>query len=492
MRHAPVPVHFLWLGILTTTCGVVFQTASAQEADYRYLYRVADEKQLFIDELFFEKSQGVALKVHPARKTQEKNIVPDRPWESATLNWFSVADDEGKCRMWYECYDVSGWDGSDDTSFCYAESTDGIHWTKPNLGLFEYQGSKNNNILFRMIGPEGAHSRVHGTGVFKDPHAPANARYKAVSQGIFVGFKPPHRVAGMVSPDGIRWTRYSQPICDIPADSQYSAFWDERLGKYVLYGRVGGHGRSIGRSESADFSHFEPLGLVLQTDEEDPPNSDLYNPAAIKYPYAANVYLMFPSLYQHDSDTLDIRLAVSRDGIHWTWPERVPFVPLGGPGGFDSGSLYMGQGIIRRGSELWQYFSGSPLKHNEAKLENLIKAENRRVYSRIVSRLDGFVSVDAGPEGGFFETPPLTFTGSRLELNVQVRDGGWLRVALLDKTGAPIKGYTAEQCRPVTGDHITAVVGWNGRSDLSGLAGKPIKMRVELRNASLYAFQFAR
>ena len=59
-----------------------------------------------------------------------------------------------------------GWPTHEDPSFCYAESTDAIHWTKPNLGLFTYQGSTNNNILFRMIGPPTAHSRVHGTSVF--------------------------------------------------------------------------------------------------------------------------------------------------------------------------------------------------------------------------------------------------------------------------------------------------------------------------------------
>jgi hypothetical protein len=72
---------------------------------------------------------------------------------------------------------------------------------------------------------------------------------------------------------------------------------------------------------------------VLQTDENDPAESDLYNPAALKYPYADNVYLMFPSLYRHSTDTLDIRLAVSRDyhpalGVRREYPsiecERAP------------------------------------------------------------------------------------------------------------------------------------------------------------------------
>ena len=108
--------------------------------------------------------------INPATKTGEKNVQRDKPWESATLNWFNVMQDEGKYRMWYECYDIDSWDCVGcDTSFCYAESKDGITWNKPSLGLVEFEGSKDNNILFRLVGPDGAHSRVHGTGIFKDP-----------------------------------------------------------------------------------------------------------------------------------------------------------------------------------------------------------------------------------------------------------------------------------------------------------------------------------
>ena len=462
---------------------------------------IGDRKQLFIDGLFFESSYNVALHVVPPAKTGERTLVSDRPWENATLNWFSVMDD-GKYRMWYECYDVEGWPTADDTSFCYAESADGIRWDKPSLGLFAYHGSSENNILFRQIGPEGTHSRVHGAGVFKDPNAPPESRYKAVSQGMFAGINPPYRVAGMSSPDGLHWARLSRPICDVFADSQYSAFWGEGLGSYVLSGRVSGHGRAIGRSTSPSFEHFDPLALVLQTDEHDPPDSDLYNPAAFVYPYADRVYLMFPSLYRHVADTLDIQLAVSRDGVHWTWPERgKPFVALGAAGTFDSGSLYMGQGMIRVGNELWQYYSGSPLKHNETELDALAKPENRRVYSRVVSRLDGLVSVDAGEAEGGFTTPPLTFRGSTrrrlptvqpptLQLNLRTGTAGEVRVGLLDAANKPIAGHAIEDCIPVTGDCIEATVAWKSGALFADIAGKPAKLVVKMKNASLFAFRF--
>lgn len=453
---------------------------------------VGSSRQLFIDDLFIECPANVRLRTHPAAKTHVRTLHRERPWESATLSWFNVLQEETRHRIWYECYDVDGWPTADDTSFCQAESANGTDWTRPDLLLFSYQGSRENNILFRLIGPATACSRVHGAGVFVDPTAPPDARYKAVSQGTFQqGFDPPQRIAGMYSADGLQWTRYPAPICTVFADSQYSAFWDLRLQKYVLYGRVGGQrGRALGRSESHDFSHFDPLSLVLETDDRDPPNSDLYNPAALQYPYATNVYFMFPSLYQHAPDTLDVRLAVSRDGVHWTWPERVPFIPLGQAGDFDSASIYMGQGWVRSGDELWQYYAGSPLKHNQAELENLVVPGNGLSYSRVVSRLDGFVSVDAGTGGGSFVTPPLRFAGNRLTLNVQVHTGGSLRVGLLDTKCAPVADRTTADCVPITADGVRLPVRWNSGADVSARAQLPTRLCIEFDRASLFAFQF--
>ncbi len=471
--------------------GIGRAVAAVMSGDAGIPLEVGSGKQLFIDETFFESSENVSLHLNPAVKTGEHTLVSDRPWENATLNWFSIMEDDGKFRMWYECYDVAGWPTTDDTSFCYAESKDGIQWTKPSLGLFSYQGSTDNNILFRQIGPEGSRSRVHGVGVFKVPDASPEARYKAVSQGLFEGYDPPYRIAGMYSPDGLRWTRVAKPICDVFADSQYSGWRDHISGEYVLFGRVPGRGRAIGRSTSASFESFAPLERVLETDEHDPPDSDLYNPSAFRYPYADRVFLMFPSLYRHDTDTLDIHLAVSRDGIYWTRPDQgKPLVALGDTGAFDSGSLYMGQGFLRHGNELWMYYSGSPLKHNEVDLDTLAKPENRRVFSRCVLRLDGFVSVEAGESEGQFITPPMRFKGARLVLNVKTKASGSVRVGLLDDKDNPIPGRGTEDCVPITGDHVACTVSWQENNGLEYLEKTPVKLVVKMRNVSLYAFQF--
>jgi hypothetical protein len=213
----------------------------------------------------------------------------------------------------------------------------------------------------------------------------------------------------------------------------------------------------------------------------------------MQYAYAPNVYLKFPSLFEHGAQTLDVRLAVSRDGIHWTWPEQTQaYIALGEPGAFDSGSLYMGQGMLRAGDQLYQYYGGSPPKHDESKIETLVLPGKSRSYSRVSSRLDGFVSVEAEKKGSpaSFITPPLLFQGNILKLNVKVHDGGAARVGLIDENGQAITGRELENCEVITGDHIDTLVRWKEGGEVTQRANKPTRLHIEISDASLYAFRF--
>ena len=231
---------------------------------------------------------------------------------------------------------------------------------------------------------------------------------------------------------------------------------------------------------------------MLQPNSNDPASCVLYNSAVFKYTKAAHVYLMFPSLWDHASDTLDIRLAVSRDGIHWTYPEQnKPFIPLGNAESFDSKTLYIGQGMIHAGDETWLYYSGSPQQHNKTELEDLLRCKQPRPFSRVVTRRDRFVSADAGKQPGWFVTPPLQFAGNVLKLNAQVRPGGQIRVGLLDEKGEPLPDRDVKDCLPITGDHLDGVVQWKKGTGVGYRASKPTRMRVEMSDASLFGFQFA-
>ncbi len=84
----------------------------------------------------------------------------------------------------------------------------------------------------------------------------------------------------------------------------------------------------------------------------------------------------------------------------------------------------------------------------------------------------------------------MKFAGERLAVNFAAQDGGALRVAILDAKGKPVPGFTLQDCQPLTGDAIDQAVSWKGKTDVRPLAGKPIQLRFELKNADLYSFTF--
>jgi hypothetical protein len=226
---------------------------------------------------------------------------------------------------------------------------------------------------------------------------------------------------------------------------------------------------------------------VLGCDEQDPPDADMYTNAALQYPYADNAYFIFTSMYYHRTDNLDVQLAVSRDGVHWTRPERRPFIENGPPGALDDATIYMGAGLLRQGDELWQYYHGARALHNQVMPNWYSKGGT---YTRVTLPLDRYVALDASVAPATFTTEPLTFEGDRLEINADVRGGGYVKLELQDEAGQPLPGFALAQCTPLAGDSLRHVVKWEG-GGLKTLAGKPLRLRCEARDASLYAFQFA-
>ena len=109
---------------------------------------------------------------------------------------------------------------------------------------------------------------------------------------------------------------------------------------------------------------------------------------------------------------------------------------------------------------------------------------------RFTLRLDGFVSVHARMKGGEMITKPLVFRGKELVMNFATSTAGSIRVEVQDQEGAALSGYTLEACPPIYGDAIEEVVSWKGGSDLSKLAGKPIRLKFVLKDADLYSMRF--
>lgn len=109
---------------------------------------------------------------------------------------------------------------------------------------------------------------------------------------------------------------------------------------------------------------------------------------------------------------------------------------------------------------------------------------------RYAMRLDGFASLSAGYSGGEMTTKPFIFDGGTLELNYSTSAAGEILVELLDENGNKLPGFSKEECQPIIGNEISRTVYWNKSNDLTKLAGKPIKMRIYLKDADIYSFKF--
>jgi hypothetical protein len=109
---------------------------------------------------------------------------------------------------------------------------------------------------------------------------------------------------------------------------------------------------------------------------------------------------------------------------------------------------------------------------------------------RFTLRIDGFVSAYAPSQGGELVTKPLVFEGRELVINLATSAAGSVRVELQSADGEPLEGFALEDCPEVFGDTLSHRVAWKGGADLGPLAGRPVRLRLELRDADVYAFRF--
>ncbi len=495
--------------------GIPYFAAAAEKPPEGVLH-VGTDKQLLWDELFLAKREGVQLQINRPYQDHQPVLKSDRPWEKMICLYNTVLFDNGKFRMWYDVVDMEGDPIYGRYRFlCYAESDDGIHWTKPDLGLIELYGSKHNNIV---APPNPENAMMQGGTIFRDDRAPAEYRYK-----MWTPYRPGSTDAdkkvetkgtyAMVSADGIHWSvLHKVKKSGFANDSQNIVFWDEDLQKYVAFVRKkevpkeGPRGRTcwVGLTYSEDFVNWTKSQDIFYADESIPvpggqpdhtPVVDLYTPGGMKYPGVPNAYMLLCTPFYHWGKdggfpaTIDVTLATSRDREHWHQPEDPEaFLRLGPDGSMDSGMIFANPWPIVVKDEIWIYYGGVNRDHSRP--GDPSKDQGGIFVAKL--RRDGFVSLDAGKKGGEFTTPPLIFAGKRLELNLDGSAGGWLQVEIQDPAGNPIEGFTLSKADTLRGNNLAKAVTWGGASDVSSLAGKEVKLRFVMRSMKLYAFQFVK
>ena len=507
---------------------------------------IGSRRELFVDSAIVEElSGGAQLRLHRP-VPREIALEHDLPWEGTGCIYHCVFLDGDLFRMYYRGYNVNpSYESSKSGQVThklglYAESHDGIHWRKPELGLYQFNGSKANNIVLANGDLDGVTIDPSEMAIFKDenPAAPPDARYKA----LVLTRHAEHNRRGLIalkSADGLRWTPLVKHpvITDGAFDSQNLAFWDAEHSVYRAYWRYFDRGtpdqpyvgiRSIRTATSKDFIRWNNQRDLVYPDA---PRTHLYTNAVKPYPRAPHLLIGFPTRYlerelnnglgearakaapekiqqwsaslralpeleqrerraaaseRYGSALTETVLMASRDGVTFKrWEEA--FLPPGieREGTWNYGHQYVAWHVIETKSDL----PGAPNELSFFATESYWTPPGSALR-RYTLRLDGFVSVQAPMSGGELVTKPVRFTGRQLRLNFSTSAAGSVRVELQDEAGRPLPGFSLEDCPPLFGDSVERPVSWRSGTDVGALAGQAVRLRIVLQDADVYAYQF--
>ena len=473
---------------------------------------IGDRRELFVDNFLIDKLEGFARQTLNRPIPREIVFVSDKPWEGNGLNYITVIKDgENSYKMFYRGADYDrGVKSLHDQFYCLAVSKDGIKWSRPNLGLVEFKGSKTNNIILSEKDPVLGYI-CHNFSPFIDqnPDAPASAKFKAIGGGPLFP---------LVSADGIHWKKATEkPIISQGAfDSQNLAFWDSIRSEYRAYHREFRNGRDIMTETSNSFNAGWTKPVFLEYNPER--GGELYTNQITPYERAPHIFVGFPTRYEDRGLTPSTRhlpqwkyrqqrskvslregtavteglFMSSRDGKNFEVFQEAFIRPgLRSKDSWFYGDNYQNNGLVETQSSLAEDAPPELSMYlTEATLQNGKPARLRR----FTMRMDGFVSISAPMKGGKLTSNLLRFSGNKMSINYSSSARGGIRVGIIDAKGNSISGYEIENCPWIYGDSLNRIVEWSRAGDVknqvSTLAGQAIKLVFELKDADLFSFKF--
>jgi hypothetical protein len=480
---------------------------------------------LFVDDHEVQYRAGIRRQLHsPVRHDANPLLVGPQPRNQ--VGYCSVHRDSasGRYQMWYQLTGAG-------QVICYAESTDGVKWTKPELDLFSLKGVPDRNVVFTS--PDH-----YGAAVVVDPAADdPQRRYKLAywslppaegtpahpkddrgpDGGMYVAF----------SPDGIHWTKRPGPVLrgtygrtqDPPlVGEQYpwgeinsvsdvlDATYDPLRERFVVYAKAWIDApdgklfwkRAIVRTESQDFETWSAPRLVMVPDEHDGVRPAAYPgtrqgvqlhgaPVFVHH----GVYFALVQVADFETHGLQpIELAISRDGITWSRPFRAtPFLTVGKTGTFDAGRIWSNATPVILDDVVRFYYGAYEHPWKFGKGESPWNSKTQIPKSGIglaTLPLDRFAGLRPLEKLGQITLHPRSLHGvTGLTLNADASAGA-IRVELLNASGHRLPGYTKADAVPITADGLRLRVAWK-QADLAKLPQEEIMFRIHLENAEVFA-----
>ena len=403
--------------------------------------------------------------------------------------------------MWYLGQDKTpGWF----ERVCFAKSVDGYHWERPNLGLVEYRGNRDNNLVDLN---QGQH-HVQACVVYYEPDA-ANPQHRF--KMLFQSRKYRSQFAAAYSADGLTWAEFPNNPVGKWLEMAGGTMFD---GRYHVTGQGGNHVggfRQLVTYVSYDFQHWSRASCRGLRRSNIPPRPPAFGSNAGEQVHLGaalwnrdNVIIGFYGQWHgHPSNdrrllTMDLGLAVTNDGLHYREPipdfpivraaEDSWDVPPFGHTSVHFPALIQGQGFENIGDETLFWYAPWPEQDSDGV----------RIANWPRDRLGYFRSFSgrrtASREESHFVSAPIDLEGqpARLCLNVDgLSEYTQVRVEILDEQFNPLPGYTRDLCTSPDSSGFCQPVAWVGRERVTDVAG-PIRVLVNFRgirpeDAKVYA-----
>jgi hypothetical protein len=455
-------------------------------------------RRLFLDAWVVEEQQGLTRAFHAAEKHPGNPVLKgEKPWETipAAITgpyvYGTVAWEGDRLRMWYQVLTKGN-------HVACAESHDGIHWTKPNLGIVEFNGSKANNLSVSAFQPELAGGECHNPSVIRRPEsADPQKRY------ALYGFDGPAGHARVAySPDGLHW-QYVPETKKKPlftSSDVVNFFYDPYQKRYsVTWKTRSRRGRAVGVAWSADgLTWTKPFdGPLFAADDLDPDPTQIYGMPAFPY---QGLYIGLPWMYYaryfksgeysvkklHEAQegsprTMEVQLAWSWDLIGWTRePSRQQFIPRGAKGQWDAGMIVTARAPVLVGDKLFFYYGGCDGLHDDKRVNAAI--------GLATLRLDGFCSMRAGETEGWLISRREPFRRPVVTINARTSTDGYVVAELLDRHDRVLPGFSRSDCVSFCGDSVRHELRWKTAELPAAQKAGDTKIRFRLKNADLFSY----
>jgi len=473
-----------------------------------HLTAAPGESVLFLDDRHIASVEGAAWTPHVTCRHPDNPVLTPNPDSDAPdtvriFNRGTVRIEKGKFRMWYTATETglpgdpgrSGPNWQTLMHVCYAESTDGIHWKRPQLGLVEFRDSKRNNIVPELL-------RIP-TVFYDDREADPDRRYKSWEIASAPKSSQPQSGDLMTSADGLRWRKSPAPR-SYPGVRPYfveyhSVFRDDRepdpQRRWKAYGSfgTGPRRRTCHLSTSPDGVHWTGY-----------PQNPVIDPA-MGVGHCIHDFIVWQEADSYvglvqvgdEHHNYEWELVVSHDGVSFSRvSDGLKFIPRAPKGSWDYGGVQASR-PVRVGDEWWFYYGAyeAPWTTYPQDLDTIFKTRMSCGIARIgIGRYAGF-RTRGGSKPGTLITRHISAKFDRrlaLTINASVPEGCRVRAAVLDADSRdPLPGFALDDCMPITRDGVSTLIRWKGSESLPFEKSRAVRLKFELSGTGCELFGFA-